>query len=117
MVNKLSELFRKIRPVNYVTIEFWFQYTLLQTFLQASIIFFHQPTVSAIKFGTCFTMFMLKIALYKDFGGQGFVTTTEVTNVKRRPSETNKLRYEIRRGTSSSRNEKLNISKSKSSCL
>ena len=35
---------------------------------------------------------MIKITLFKDIGGWGFVMATEVTNMRRRSSETNKLR-------------------------
>ena len=36
---------------------------------------------------------MITIALPKELGGKGFITTAEVTYVRRCSSETNKLRY------------------------
>ena len=37
--------------------------------------------------------FMITIALPKELGGKGFITTVEVTYVRRCSSETNRLRY------------------------
>ena len=120
-VNKLSELFRKIRfphnfssSANLATIEFKFRHFLLQKFIQAYIIFIHQHTVSAIKVSKRLTTFMIMIALPKELGSYGFVTIIEVTYVRRCSNETNKLRYvhEVLRVTSPSKNGKLTISKS-----
>ena len=36
---------------------------------------------------------MMTISLFKELSSQGFVTTIEITNVRRCSSETNKLRY------------------------
>ena len=37
--------------------------------------------------------YMITIACFKELGGKDFVTATEVTNVRRCSSETNKLMY------------------------
>ena len=67
------------------------------------------------------TMFMITIALFKEFGGCDFVTTTEVTNVRRCSSETNKLRYvhsiRVTPGDIAIKDRQVTISKSKLSHL
>ena len=49
--------------------------------------------MSAIKLLKRLTKFMIKIELPKELGDKGFITTVEVTYVRRCSSETNKLRY------------------------
>ena len=64
---------------------------------------------------------MIMISLLKQLSGFGFVTTTEVTNVRTCSNEMIEMEmnavYSIRgcRGTSPSRNRKLSVSKLKSS--
>ena len=67
-----SELLRKFRfsynfskSVHYVTIKFWFRYTMLQKCFQTDAIFFYQGTVSAIKFRKRLTKFKITTALSK----------------------------------------------------
>ena len=88
MVNKFSELLRKVRfsynfskSVHYVTVNFWFRYTLLQKCFQTDAIFFYQGTVSAIKFQKRLTKFKITIALPKKFGSKGFITVFKVTKI------------------------------------
>ena len=79
MVNDLSKLFWKkkkkrfpnnfSKTINYVIVEFWFRYTFMHKFLEANIIFVHQPTVLAIEHLQRFTKFMITIALFKELGG------------------------------------------------
>ena len=55
--------------VYQISIEFWIRNALLQKFLQTDMIFFDQLKVpSTIKFGKCFSDFMIPIALLKKFG-------------------------------------------------
>ena len=49
--------------------------------------------MTTIKLRKCFAKFMNTIALHKELGRRGFVTTAEVTYARRCSSETIKLRY------------------------
>ena len=51
-----------------ISIEIWIRNTLLHKFLQTDMIFFYQFKVLTVKFGKCFTKFMIPIALLKKFG-------------------------------------------------
>ena len=70
MVNKFSELLRKVRfshsvskSVRLVTVKFRFRYTVLQKCFQTDAIFFYQGTVSAIKFQKRLTKFKIMRAV------------------------------------------------------
>ena len=57
------------------------------------MIFLDQFKVPTIKFGECFAEFMIPIALLKKFGSKEFVTSIEVSNMRRCYGKANKLRY------------------------
>ena len=47
-----------------ISIQFWIRNTLLQRFLQTDMVFFDQFNVPTVKFGKCFTEFIIPIALF-----------------------------------------------------
>ena len=54
---------------------------------------FDQFIMSTVKFGKCFAEFMITTSLLKELGGSEFVTSIEVTNMRRCPGKASKLRY------------------------
>ena len=60
----------------------WIRNTFLQKFLQTDMIFFDQFKELKVKYGKCFSKFMIPIALLKGLGGLEFVTIIEVINMR-----------------------------------
>ena len=69
MVNQLPDLFLKIRPVNYVTIDSGSDIPCCRRFFKLVLYFSTNPLCRRYNFLTRLTKFMETIALYKDFGG------------------------------------------------
>ena len=93
---------------------------MLQKCFQTDAIFSYQGTVSEIKFQKRLTKFKITNALSKKFSSKGFISTVKVIKIYRSSGESNVemyTPYEVRRGTSPSRNGKWTISKSNSSRL
>ena len=77
LLKRFTIRFQKIREVwisndflkfiYQISIKFWITNTLLHKFFQTDMIFFDQFKVPAIKFGKCFSEFMIQIAWLKKF--------------------------------------------------
>ena len=57
------------------------------------MLFFDQFEVPLVKFGKLFAEFMIPIDLLEKFGNEEFLTTIEITNMRKCSGKANKLRY------------------------
>ena len=83
MLRKVGFSYNFSKSIHWVTVKFWFRYTLLQKCFQTDATFFYQGTVLAIKFRKRLTKFKITITLPKKFGSKGFITAVKVTKIWR----------------------------------